>query len=475
MSSAGCFHRRLTFDPSIYAHEAGYNRPGPQQRATATAQRKGQSLDESGFPGPLVLPNDDLAWDPKWPAQSVRSWSREKDRNKVTAERKTLYIAAFPEIEEEIAFMNSWRTPLQDGRPCRSAYSNVSSPQAAEVVAYLAAFYHGLPVKLLPASQTPLRFTSWEDEPPTSRKKSGSSEETFIALATSTEAIRIRSRPCPDAAFSYQLNLNDLLDVVISILPADAYSLLLLVDQDMYEDEDDDYCCGRAYGGSRCAVVSMARYNPNLQEMLIRDVDRVHPWPASHCAEYVDGVIAERERLLDRQETDRQPGEGKTRKRVEAAKEAEIIDLTSSPPNPAEFENCDSPLHQALELYKATTNMSPASLWLAHICRTASHELGHCLGIDHCVYYACAMQGTASMAEDRRQPPYLCPVDLQKVKMAICGKAKDNGDEWLKERYEALLSYCERHANNHEGGLWAAFAGWLRGRLEQINAGLMIE
>ena len=463
-----CSHETLTINPSSYAHEAGYNRLPPQQRATAAGQKKGQTIDETAFPGPLVLPNDDLAWDLKWPAQSLRSWIREKDRNEVTAERRTLYVAAPPVIEKEVVFMNSWSAPQADSRPGGTNRRDVQSPQAADVVAYLAAFYYGLPVKLLPASQMPLRFIGWDgDTPGSSKKKNTSSNETSIALATSSEAVRIRSRPCPDSAFPYQLNLNDLLDVVICILPADAHSLLLLVDQDIYEDEDDDYCCGRAYGGSRCAVVSMARYNPVLQEMQMRDADRVHPWPASHCADYVNGMVTETRTLLERQEIVRQPIKRNTRKPAKAAEQIEIIDLTSSPPPSTESEKDDSPLHQALRAYVSAPNMTPTSLWLAHICRTASHELGHCLGIDHCVYFACAMQGTASMAEDRRQPPYLCPVDLLKVKMAICCKTPDD-DKWLKDRYDALLRCCQRHVGEGEGGMWAAFAGWLRGRLGQV-------
>jgi archaemetzincin len=33
--------------------------------------------------------------------------------------------------------------------------------------------------------------------------------------------------------------------------------------------------------------------------------------------------------------------------------------------------------------------------------------LGHCFGIAHCVYYACSMQGTASIIENSKQPLYL--------------------------------------------------------------------
>jgi archaemetzincin len=93
-----------------------------------------------------------------------------------------------------------------------------------------------------------------------------------------------------------------------------------------------------------------------------------------------------------------------------------------------------------------------SSLWLSRMCRTASHELGHCFGIDHCVYYACIMQGSASLSEDTRQPPYLCPVDCAKLLHATGSTAR--------ERYLALLEYCNR-ATNHETHFFSAFAAWL--------------
>ena len=463
--SSTCAHKTLAFEPSAHANEAGYRRPSAQQRATAAGLKKGEGIDETAFPGPLVLPNDDLAWDPKWPAQSLRSWIREKDRNEVTPERKTIYVAAPPKIDKDVAFMNDWSVPLANGRLSNGGEKNVLYPRAEDVVDYLAAFYHGLPVKMLSSSQVPLRLLNWDEESGDKKK----AKKKLIALATAAEAIYIRSRPCPDSAFLHQLNLNDLLDVVISVLPSDAYSLLLLVNQDIYEDEDDDYCCGRAYGGSRCAVVSMARYNPILQDSSMSDYDHIHPWPASHCADYVGFKVAERQGSVDEEGADRKIAKSRKSPAASVAGPAEVIDLTSSSPPFTNSEENGSPLHQALQACTNAHNATASSLWLSHICRTASHELGHCLGIDHCVYYACVMQGTASMAEDRRQPPYLCPVDLEKIKMAVCAKT-GAADEWTKERYQALLNYCDGHTQKGEGGLWAGFAGWLQGRLGQIDS-----
>ncbi|KAK0723485.1 hypothetical protein B0T26DRAFT_675048 [Lasiosphaeria miniovina] len=129
----------------------------------------------------------------------------------------------------------------------------LASPSAADVAAYLRAFYHPLEVRLLPQT---LSFVSWDgedddDDDATAtdqhvglRKGSSSSLSSGV---TANPHARMPGRP--DAA-----------------LPADAYALLILTDQDLFEDDDDDFCCGRTYGASRVAVVSAARYHPHLDD-----------------------------------------------------------------------------------------------------------------------------------------------------------------------------------------------------------------
>ncbi|KAF2718967.1 hypothetical protein K431DRAFT_287145 [Polychaeton citri CBS 116435] len=217
----------------------------------------------------------------------------------------------------------------------------------------------------------------------------------------------------------------------------------MVVPHDMYEDDDDDFCCGRAYGGSRIAVVSMARYNPALD--VLQDIEREHAWPTSHCQTYVEGLCDLRVPL---QGSEAPIGE-------KTAMHAAVAAIS---PEPA----TTSPQEQ-----------KETMLWLGRVCKTASHELGHCFGIDHCTYFACIMQGTAGLVEDARQPPYLCPVDLAKILRAIALAPKEPASSDLLKRaetnrYGALREFCLRWP---EDRMFQAFQAWLDHRIAGTEQG----
>ncbi|KAJ8524812.1 hypothetical protein ON010_g16304 [Phytophthora cinnamomi] len=419
---------------------------GEHAEPTSTASRrvlpvgapKSKSLDSavpdaSTFPAPLVLPGDDLSCDPKYDAQSLKSWLQEPERNSVTDERKTLYVVPVPSITAMVKYMKEWVQPKFPTRFADAKKNPIPRPDVKELVKYLAAFYTNLLVKLL--SKPKLQFTSWDDDRPAKKR----SKVSYVALSIGTEAIRISARPSSDGRFGGQLNLEDVLDAAIALLPPDAYALLLLVDHDLYEEEDNDFCCGRAYGGSRVAVVSSARYNPALDAL--QEVEVKHAWPASHCQGYVDTCV----RNAD-------DSGAPSRKKVKTAAKKE----TAIPISP-------SAMQAAVRAFASVpaSAQSDSALWLARFCRTASHELGHCFGIDHCVYYACSMQGSAGLSEDARQPPYLCPVDLSKILHATGADPS--------ERYRALLEFCERFESQDR--TFAAFSAWLRHRLLIVSDG----
>lgn len=438
-----CEHPSLSFELSTHAEVVGYRILTAQQRAAASVSathRNNKVASTNGdtsastFPAPLVLPNDALSIDPRCPPQSLRSWLHLEDRNEVTTRRNKIYVAAPPHTDSSVQFMQSWSHP-QKG----SKVENITTPCVEDVIDYLAAFYHGLPVKLLPPPN--LCFVSW-DTPTPKRSKSKSLKSTippYIGLNTPTECVRIRTRPSPDGVFAAQLNLDDLLDASISMLPRDAYAFLLIVDHDLFEDENDIFVCGRAYGGSRVAVVSTARYHPNLDHR--EKVEREHAWPASHCESYIHACCATADQSSTRPKKKAKSDAGRIK--------SHSPQLISSPGEPM-FGALSA--HTVLPAPDLSSALS--GLWLGRICRTASHELGHCFGMEHCVYYACVMQGSSSLAEDARQPPYLCPIDLAKILYASRSTAET--------RYRALLSFCKQHSDVH---LFAAFAAWICARL----------
>ncbi|KAJ3745447.1 hypothetical protein DFH05DRAFT_1020730 [Lentinula detonsa] len=433
-----CPHSSLTLVPSEFSYQTGFSWSDAKKRAAAvTPQGRAPSNvsipAQTSFPAPLILPEDDLALDPKYPAQSLRSWIRSKDRNHVTKERKIIYVAEPPSVDPSVDFIRQW----SQLKAPKSSHEVPPEPQTQEIIDYVTAFYHGLLVKKLPVQ---LMFTRWGTGSNIEKKKNGN-----IGLILGTECVRIRTRQVSGEFFIQQLNLDDLLDAAISLLPDDAYALLLLVSHDIYENDEDDFACGRAYGGSRVAVVSTARYNPVLD--VAQNIDREHSWPASHCSAYIQSCCTNAESA-------KKPKQRQKISRTDIEK-----DQTKWESTPLSDDNITTgPIYAALAAHRTLSSAmnSPSlsassGLWLARVCRTASHELGHCFGMDHCIYYACAMQGTASLAEDARQPPYVCPVDLEKI-LRACGTTKELRDE-------ALLSFCERHKHIHH---FSAFSAWIQ-------------
>ena len=411
---------------------------------------------KSTFPAPVIVPDDLLFLEGDDDPQTVEDF--EEVRNRVTAERRTIYVVPPPTISEGLEVLE-WpptesKAAAESGRKRRAQTHGsvatrspatgstrrgdggrpVESPQMEHLVEYLQAFYHDLPVKALAKSE-PLAFVDWEDDVSSVGKTGAKAPQspTRIGLAIGDEAVGIRCRPSKDGEFKAQLNLNDLLDVAIEILPKDAYALLMLVDHDLYEDDDDDFCCGRAYGGSRVAVVSTARYNPGLDET--QQIDLAHSWPGSHCFKWVFRKHHGKRRFVfTRSEASRTE-----RMAVTTPVSAVAAAIVAANKGRARL---DASKREAL--------------WLGRVCKTASHELGHCFGIGHCGYYACIMQGTANIVEDTRQPPYLCPADLTKVLRAT--EASE------KERYRALLEFCGKWKDDK---MFAAFHAWLEVRLQQ--------
>lgn len=57
---------------------------------------------------------------------------------------------------------------------------------------------------------------------------------------------------------------------------------------------------------------------------------------------------------------------------------------------------------------------------LQRSCKLLVHDTAHLLGLKHCIFSACCMQGSGHLAEDFSQPMHLCPVCLRKLQH-LCG------------------------------------------------------
>ncbi|KAF4921115.1 Archaemetzincin-2 [Colletotrichum viniferum] len=463
-----CTHQTVLLDASDYGRKtAGFERVPVDKRIAATtrsgrvpgggASSSGPAAapDASTFPGPLVLPDDELALHPRYPPQSLRSWINGGYRNPITHDRKTLYVADVPRIDDSAALMREWAEPDVEDLVDLAEFPRLEHPDTRDLMGYLAAFYYPLEVKLLP---TPMRFVRW--------KAGGKSDMVGLAMGDRT-VVGVRARPSKDEIARMQLNLNDLLDALMGVVPRDAYACVLVAAQDLYEDEEDDFCCGRAFGGSRISVVSSFRYRPVLD--LAFGVEVGHMWPLAHCVKFVEGFC---------EEFERENGGGgeangdKKRKRggrkVEGREET-VLDLKKRTGTAL-----GAAINAAKKVVVPKTKEDQRGLWFSRVARTAAHELGHCFGMDHCVYYACVMQGTAGLGEDARQPPYLCPVCEARVayglgEMGVVEGGK--GGRWVegrqreveRERMEAMRAFCEGWKGV---GMFAGYWGWLGERLK---------
>lgn len=91
---------------------------------------------------------------------------------------------------------------------------------------------------------------------------------------------------------------------------------------------------------------------------------------------------------------------------------------------------------------------------LQRSCKLLVHEVAHLLGLDHCIWYSCCMNGSGHLEEDFRQSMHLCPVDLRKLQH-LCGFD-------VVERYQRLAEFFAAHK-------LAAEERWVKERLSYLT------
>jgi len=87
------------------------------------------------------------------------------------------------------------------------------------------------------------------------------------------------------------------------------------------------------------------------------------------------------------------------------------------------------------------------------------HEIGHMLGMLHCIYYECLMNGSNNIEETDATPLHLCPVCLRKLHFCLDFSPID----WysnLSQFYQSL------------GGPFLAEAEWHQSRANTVVASL---
>lgn len=463
-----CTHRDIYIDCSPEARECGFERP-PAGKRLAAATSSGrvaassqhyatpETLFSDGevFPGPLVLPDELLAIEPKHHSQSFKSWHQSANYYgmRVTKRRNAIYVIPPPEVTDEVKdLMAGWLDPVVPrGESVRGMPKDLEQPTVDDLCDYLGAFYHGMEIRKL---EPGFRWVAWDGN--NSKSESNEPERPRIGLATpapTSEVVGVQYRPSIDGIATQQVNLNDVLDAMIPLVPADAHSIVMMIHHDLYEDEDDDFCCGRAYGGSRVCLVTTFRYHPCLDRYA--GINTEHSWPAAHCKSYVEALC---------------------RTSPPPAKRARGAD--SPPSHMVIRRNPSTPLGAAIESSRGKlaprTRADYHGLWFSRAARTISHEIGHCVTLDHCIYFACVMQGTASIVEDMHQPPYCCPVCIEKLSYNMCvlgGPAKSKSTvelqrAWIRGQHRALAEVCRKWSHV---GMFAGLGGWLEKRLAAVD------
>ena len=102
--------------------------------------------------------------------------------------------------------------------------------------------------------------------------------------------------------------------------------------------------------------------------------------------------------------------------------------------------------------------MEPEEEILLYRClKTACHEICHVLGMTHCPYFECLMNGSNLVTEADKKPFALCPICLRKldaycqITNSVSGKEHIFNANGIAERYTNLINLIQDNGNHRFG------------------------
>ncbi|KAF5624912.1 hypothetical protein F52700_9287 [Fusarium sp. NRRL 52700] len=451
-----CDHESTSMTCSSAAVNAGFVRPSLEERTLAMSKTgrlaraylaKQDTINDETFPGPLALPGDYIVENPREQGQSCKDWFAMETTQKRCQEissQKRIYVYGPPSVRRLPEAMQSWWNPvLPQGFPQGPERWTWTLKQYKQLIVYLRAFFMTMTVTQYPgASHLELiqgrKRVHFADTPQAS--------VVGLTFRDDGEAFEIRHRPSPDGLSKMQLNASDLRTALVRIKGTSAHSMVLVINHDLYEEEEGSYITERAWVTDGVAVISTFRYNPVFDGLA--GIDRLHRWPASHCKAYVDA----RCRVLDENK------DSTTRNHL-------AFEASGKPPG-------DSALSLAIQAANQAGQPSSledlSNLWFVRVLFAVSRGTARCFGMKSCTYYACLMQGVSGVRQAGEIPPYLCPVCHSKLasELALLQPVSKRGIEreeaWLGEHYAELKAFCNRWNKIPQ---FAAFEAWLGKRL----------
>jgi predicted Zn-dependent protease len=167
----------------------------------------------------------------------------------------------------------------------------------------------------------------------------------------------------------------------------DAFSVVGVTMCDLYSCNSDLFVAGMAAGGSKVAVLSFARYHPQLKMSPEKWQDYGYIRKSSNYSYYEDN----RRRPM------------------------------SSPDVPS---LTDMAAQAQAEYFRRAGKL-------------LIHEMCHVYGIDHCIFYHCLMNGTAHLVEDFSSPCHICGVCLRKLQFRLGFDVKDRYQN-LHDMYQSF-------------------------------------